>query len=261
MTPEDGAKQASQPRAHPPRVVDLSEQSQLLVFEADIQPDINQRVLCLTDFLQQKLGADIRLSPAYHSLLIEWPALPDTVSLKRALADFDALDDISRFAPSGRCWQIPVCYGGEYGADLKALAKARGLSSEQLIQIHSSGNYRVFLLGFAPGYAYLGPLDKRLHSPRRDQPRASTPAGSISIGGQQTLIAGVSMPSGWHLIGRTPIHSFCPDLDSPSLFRAGDSIRFQSIGEQAFQDWQTLTIEQQWQQLAQSRSEHGATKV
>lgn len=241
------------PASHSPQLIELGEQSQLLVFEADIRPDINRCVLQLMAFLRAKLDAGVRLSPAYHSLLIEWPELPDSEALHHYLAEFSQRPE-SPTQASTRCWTIPVCYGGDHGIDLNDLAQARNLSPQQLIQIHSDAAYRVFMLGFAPGYAYLGPLDPRLHSPRRSQPRARTPAGSISIGGRQTLIAGVSMPSGWHLIGQTPIHSFRAELEAPSLFRAGDVIRFQAIDENAFEPWQRLSAEQQWQRLRQQGS-------
>lgn len=231
-----------------PRLQELNEQSQLLYFEADIRSDINVRVLGLMDFLQQRLGAAVRISPAYHSLLIEWPGLADKEALQHHLSEFEMMENQTT-APPQRQWQVPVCYGGEHGADLTSLARARHLDEEQLIRYHSDGEYRVFMLGFAPGYAYLGPLHERLHSPRRSQPRATTPAGSISIGGRQTLIAGVSMPSGWHLIGQTPIHSFRPELESPSLFSPGDVIRFQAIDPDEFKRWHELSADHQWQRL------------
>lgn len=240
-----------------PRLQEIGEQSQLLYFEADIRTDINSRLLQTMAFLQQTLGPALRLSPAYHSLLIEWPGLPDTDTLLRLLSQFQSADN-SVNATQQRHWRVPVCYGGEYGVDLSNLAQARNLSEHELIRYHSNSEYRVFMLGFAPGYAYLGPLDKRLHSPRRSQPRASTPAGSISIGGRQTLIAGVSMPSGWHLIGQTPLNSFRPELESPCLFAPGDTIRFNAIDADEFRHWQALDPDQQWQRLQETSnsSEH-----
>lgn len=239
------------------RLQDISEQSQLLYFEADIRTDINSRLLQTMSFLQHKLGPEVRLSPAYHSLLIEWPGLPDTDTLLRLLSQFESADN-SVNATQQRHWLVPVCYGGEHGADLRNLAQARNLSEQELICYHSNSEYRVFMLGFAPGYAYLGPLDERLHSPRRSQPRAATPAGSISIGGRQTLIAGVSMPSGWHLIGQTPLHSFRPELESPCLFAPGDMIRFKVIDADEFSHWRALDPDQQWQRLQETSaaSEH-----
>lgn len=123
----------------------------------------------------------------------------------------------------GRLHRIPVVYDGP---DLQAVASALGLSQQKVVEIHSRPIYRAFLIGFVPGWAYLGPLPDELVLPRRPDPRRQVPAGSVAIAGHQTGIYPLTSPGGWHLIGRTSVRLFLPDSDPPSLFRAGDRVKF-----------------------------------
>ena len=125
--------------------------------------------------------------------------------------------------------EVPVCYDPEYGEDLTALASEHGLSPEQAVEIHSAIVYTVYMVGFAPGFGYLGPLDERLVSPRRKTPRARVPAGSVAVANQYTGIYPAALPGGWHVIGRTPISLFDHSHSQPSLLRAGDRVRFEPI--------------------------------
>ena len=128
----------------------------------------------------------------------------------------------------GRLHRIPVVYDGP---DLQAVASALGLSPQKVVEIHSRPIYRAFLIGFVPGWAYLGPLPDELVLPRRPDPRRQVPAGSVAIAGHQTGIYPLTSPGGWHLIGRTSVRLFLPDSDPPSLFRAGDRVKFFPIAE------------------------------
>ena len=128
----------------------------------------------------------------------------------------------------GRMHRIPVVYDGP---DLQAVASALGLSQQKVVEIHSRPIYRAFLIGFVPGWAYLGPLPDELVLPRRPDPRRQVPAGSVAIAGHQTGIYPLNSPGGWHLIGRTSVRLFLPDSDPPSLFRAGDRVKFFPIAE------------------------------
>ena len=128
----------------------------------------------------------------------------------------------------GRLHRIPVVYDGP---DLQAVASALGLSQQKVVEIHSRPIYRAFLIGFVPGWAYLGPLPDELVLPRRPDPRRQVPAGSVAIAGHQTGIYPLNSPGGWHLIGRTSVRLFLPDSDPPSLFRAGDRVKFFPIAE------------------------------
>jgi KipI family sensor histidine kinase inhibitor len=126
-------------------------------------------------------------------------------------------------AVPGRLHRIPVSYDGP---DLEEAAAALGLAVADVIAAHTKPIYRVFLVGFVPGWAYLGPLPEELALPRRAVPRIRVPAGSVAIAGRQTGIYPLAVPGGWHLIGRTPVRLFLPDSDPPCLFRAGDRVKF-----------------------------------
>ncbi|AKD05109.1 5-oxoprolinase subunit PxpB [Pontibacter korlensis] len=130
--------------------------------------------------------------------------------------------------------EVPVVYGGTYGPDLQDVAAHNGLSSEEVIRIHSSGTYLVHMIGFAPGFPYLGGMDSRIATPRKANPRASIPTGSVGIAGAQTGVYPISTPGGWQLIGRTPLLLFNPNREEPSLLHAGDEVRFVPISEEQY---------------------------
>jgi inhibitor of KinA len=125
--------------------------------------------------------------------------------------------------------EIPVCYEGEFGPDLTRVAAQAKLSVEEVIKRHSKAEYLVHLIGFAPGFPYLGGLPKELHTPRHSKPRMTVPPGSVGIGGEQTGIYPLSTPGGWNLIGRTPLRLFRPELNPPVLLTAGDRVKFRPI--------------------------------
>jgi len=128
-----------------------------------------------------------------------------------------------------RTVEIPVCYGGEFGPDLGLVAKQAGLAPEEVIRRHAGPGYLVYLVGFAPGFPYLGGLPKELETPRHAKPRMVVPPGSVGIGGAQTGIYPLATPGGWNLIGRTPERIFRPEENPPVLLRAGDHVKFRPI--------------------------------
>lgn len=130
--------------------------------------------------------------------------------------------------------EIPVCYGGEFGPDLGFVAQHAGLSPQEVIALHTAPSYLVHMIGFAPGFPYLGGLDARLATPRRPQPRPLVLAGAVGIAGPQTGIYSLPTPGGWQLIGRTPLALFNPDWATPSRLRAGQQLRFVAISETEF---------------------------
>ncbi len=134
----------------------------------------------------------------------------------------------------GRTVKIPVAYGGKFGPDIEFVAKHNGLSVEEVIEIHQRPLYRVFMLGFTPGFAYLGGMDKRIATPRLEKPRVKVPAGSVGIAGPQTGIYPIESPGGWRLIGRTPLRLFNPEKDPPTLLLPGDRVKFYQISEEEF---------------------------
>ncbi|WP_066367410.1 5-oxoprolinase subunit PxpB [Neobacillus fumarioli] len=128
-----------------------------------------------------------------------------------------------------RVVEIPVCYGKEFGPDLEVVAVHNGLTPDEVIRIHSETEYLVHMIGFAPGFPYLGGMDERIITPRRSTPRLKIPAGSVGIGGEQTGIYPIESPGGWQLIGRTPQRLFRYEGEPPSLLQAGDLVRFRPI--------------------------------
>jgi inhibitor of KinA len=139
-----------------------------------------------------------------------------------------------------RTVEVPVCYGGEFGPDLNRVATQAKLSPEDAIKRHARAEYRVHLIGFAPGFPYLGGLPKELITPRHAKPRMAVPAGSVGIGGEQTGIYPQVTPGGWNLIGRTPLRLFRPEDDPPVLLQAGDIVKFKAITPEEFEKLKEL---------------------
>jgi inhibitor of KinA len=130
--------------------------------------------------------------------------------------------------------EVPVCYGGDLGPDLEFVASHNGLQAKEVIEIHSEKEYLVYMIGFAPGFPYLGGMSERIAAPRQDSPRPRIPAGSVGIAGRQTGIYSIESPGGWQLIGQTPQRLFRPGHEEPSLLRTGDRVRFKAIDRTEF---------------------------
>jgi inhibitor of KinA len=137
-------------------------------------------------------------------------------------------------ATGGREVDIPVCYGGEHGPDLAEVARAAGLTPEGVIELHSQPRSMVFMLGFAPGHAYLGVHDEKLNIPRRPSPRTAVPVGAVAVANRQTVIYPNRLPGGWNIIGATPLTMFDPAREPAALLQPGDSVRFVPISPEEF---------------------------
>lgn len=137
-----------------------------------------------------------------------------------------------------RTVEIPICYGGEFGPDLEIVAKINHLTIDEVIQIHTANEYLVYMIGFAPGFPYLGGMSEKIATPRKETPRLTIPSQSVGIAGQQTGIYPIETPGGWQIIGRTPLKLFRPHENPPSLLTAGDKVRFRSISHQEFIEWE-----------------------
>ncbi len=162
--------------------------------------------------------------------IVEWLSARISERLRDGL-DGDAAEMVTA---SGRLIEIPVCYSGEFGPDLERVASQSGLSPGQVIDRHSQVEYLVHLIGFAPGFTYLGGLPAELETPRLTVPRRAVPAGSVGIAGQQTGVYPLATPGGWNLIGRTPLRLFRPEEDPPVLLQAGDRVVFRAITSDEF---------------------------
>jgi len=171
--------------------------------------------------------------PTFRSLLVHYdPLATSRADLEGAI---ERLLDSSEGAPrAGRRWRIPVCYEGEFAPDLPEVARLTGLSPEEVVALHSGARYHVYMLGFLPGFPYLGDLPAALELPRRADPRLRVPAGSISIATSLTAIYPYESPGGWHLIGATPIRFFDADRAPPALLAAGDQASFEPIDAASF---------------------------
>jgi KipI family sensor histidine kinase inhibitor len=199
-------------------------------FGSEIDERSNARVLALDAALAADPPAGLlETVPTYRSLLVVIdPVMADLPALGARLVELAEAAVPTR--ANSRTWLVPVVYGGDFGMDLETLARSHGLTAEGLVARHSGTSYRIAMIGFMPGFAYLSGLDPELATPRRMQPRLKTPAQSVSIGGAQTAISTVEGPSGWHMIGRTPARGFMPRREPIFLYAPGDEIRFERIG-------------------------------
>jgi KipI family sensor histidine kinase inhibitor len=220
-----------------PRIVPCSEAALVVEFGDTIDEATNSKVLALDLALAQaNVAGVIETVPTYRSLLVHYDPLV------LSFADLSArIRPLAGSAPaergSRRRWRVPVVYGGEHGIDLNDVAKARGMTTDEVVRLHTGGDYYVAMLGFLPGFAYLAGLDPRIATPRRNDPRTVTPAGTISIGGVQAGIQCLAGPSGWHLLGRTPVRTYHPRRDPVFLIEPGDAVCFHAV---ASREWAAL---------------------
>lgn len=214
------------------RAVPLGDSALTLTLGEGIDAKLNLRVHHLAARLAAAPLAGIReLTPAYNSLLIHYdPLLLSYAQVETWVLQHAAPEEETAAQPA-RCVEIPTRYGGEYGPDLEFVARHNGLTPAEVIQIHTAAEYTVYLMGFTPGFPYLGGMDERIAAPRLASPRTSIPAGSVGIAGQQTGIYPLASPGGWQLIGRTAIPLFNPHAEAPCLLSPGDHLRFVAIDD------------------------------
>jgi len=213
----------------PPRFLACGDAAVTIEFGTAIDPEISARVLALDAELNaQKAPGLIETVPTYRSLMVQFDSL--IFDYERFQQQVRSVVETLEAAPaSGRRWKVPVVYGGTFGIDLDATAERHGLTPAQLIEKHTAPVYRVYMIGFMPGFTYLGGLDPSIATSRRTDPRPMTPAGCISIGGIQALIAGQAMPSGWHILGLTPVRTFMAGREPAFLTAPGDEVVFEPV--------------------------------
>jgi KipI family sensor histidine kinase inhibitor len=213
-----------------PKILPCGDQAVSIEFGDSIDPNINRKVLHLLGRFRVRPVPGIKdLIPSYRSLLIQYDPLKlSTEDLKTFLRlELPCLGQV--ISPKGKIVTIPVHYGGSCGPDLQEVAEYHGLTPAEVIALHSAVTYRVYMIGFSPGFPFLGGLDPRLHTPRKKSPREKVPAGSVGIADQQTGIYSLDSPGGWRLIGRTPLKLFDLSREEPLLLGAGDQVLFQPI--------------------------------
>lgn len=200
-----------------------------------IDNDAFERVQAFSQLLgQASIPGLIEHVPAYTTVTIYYDPLRTNHEDTRVAVE-QLLSEVQPNAPlAARTIEIPVCYGGEFGIDLEYVAQHHGITADEVIAIHSAATYRVHMLGFVPGFPYLGGMSERIATPRRDTPRLIVPAGSVAIGGSQTGVYPLETPGGWQIIGRTPLALFRPAEDPPTLLSPGDTVRFRSIASEEF---------------------------
>ena len=192
-----------------------------------ISPEINRRVHDLMLSLEsQDIAGVTDLVPTYRSLLVQYDPIQISYSgLQGSIAEIETSLG-GRLQEKTRVVHIPTLYWGEYAPDLEFVAEHTGLTTEEVIEAHSDAGYLVYMIGFTPGFPYLGGLSEVLDTPRLTTPRMETPAGSVGIAESQTGVYPVASPGGWRIIGRTPLRLFDPEREPPSLLAAGDHVRF-----------------------------------
>lgn len=203
----------------------------LVNFKQSIDPKINAQVVALQTYLKHQEGITYQI-PAYCSLTIGFD------NLKISYQQLEKI--IKRFEPkktddeTTRTLNIPVCYEGSLAPDMGEVASMTGISPKEIIERHTKKAYRVYMMGFIPGFAYMGKVDEKIQCKRKDEPRRSVPAQSVGIAGQQTGIYPSEGPGGWQLIGTTPITPLLNNRENPFLFKHGDTIQFYAIDTAAY---------------------------
>ncbi len=223
----------------PVRFLILGDSALTLEIGEQIDPDTASRVAAIDRRLRREQAAGhlpgVRETvPTYRSLTV----LFDPLVLPRATLQNQLLAMLDESAASldreARCWHLPVCYGEEYGPDLEAVAKARGLTAAEVVARHSGRLYTVYMIGFLPGFPYMGDLDPLLEMPRRSEPRVRVPVGAVAIAGRQTAIYPWQSPGGWQLLGRCPVPLFAPSRTEPALLAQGDNVQFVPVAADDF---------------------------
>lgn len=207
----------------------------LVEFSAEIDLETNQKIHAFSKSLENPLPEGvIEIIPSYRSLVLVYePLVVDLQELQKRLTSLYR-DLESTPVSNPEIVNIPVCYGGEFGEDLEHVADHNGLSAEEVIRIHSETIYPVYMIGFTPGFPYLGGLSAKIHTPRLTKPRTTVLAGSVGIANNQTGVYPIDSPGGWQLIGRCPYKIFDPLRPNPFLVKAGDHLRFTPVSRQDF---------------------------
>jgi inhibitor of KinA len=227
------------------KIVPLSDRSVLVNFGNIIDPVINEKVISLHKTLQQSaFDGFIESVPAYASLAVFYDVLkikaltqmPAYAFVKNQLILL--LDQLNTATDlPTQIIKIPVCYDTEFGIDLQELAEFHRLTVKEIIQLHTAEIYRVYMIGFMPGFAYMGKVLDQLITPRKEQPRLKVAAGSVGIAGSQTGIYSIDSPGGWQIIGKTPLQLFDANRQTPCLLSAGDRVQFFSIDKNEFKQY------------------------
>lgn len=223
----------------------LGDKAVILEVGKEISETTLQKVRTITAFLDdQQFSWVVEYVPAFTTVTIYYDPIK-IMQVQQACLPFEYVrEQLEKWQESknqikipSRTVSIPVCYGGTLGPDLKFVANYNGLTPEEVIHIHSTGNYLVYMIGFSPGFPYIGGMSEKIACPRKTSPRLQIPAGSVGIAGIQTGIYPIETPGGWQIIGRTPLELFLPNEETPSFLKTGDKIQFTPISYSEFIAW------------------------
>jgi len=218
----------------------IGDRGLLIEFGDEISPETNQKVRAMALAIKTAaIEGIMEAVPTYRSLLVVYnPLIVSIEDLKKRLKLLEEKLPQTLF-PEPKLTRLPVVYGDLYGPDFHYVAEYCHISREEVIQLHCSKPYLIYMIGFMPGYPYMGDLPEALVTPRLKTPRLSVPAGSVAISQKQTGIYPMESPGGWQIIGRTPVRLFDPEKDPPALLRMGDLVQFYSITAEEFEEWET----------------------
>ncbi len=224
------------------RLLALADRALVVELGDEISRPLLARVSALDAVLRAELAGGglegvVETVPSYRSVAIVYDPLRTTrAALERRIAPLLGGGSEAASTPASRIWTLPVLYGGAAGPDLAAVAAARGLPAAEAIALHARTAYDVYVLGFLPGFAYMGDVAPELRLPRRAEPRTRVAAGSVAIAGTQTAIYPCESPGGWHVIGRCPVPLFDPRRARPALLAPADRVRFEPVPEERFRE-------------------------
>jgi inhibitor of KinA len=212
------------------RIVPAGDSVLVVEFDERIDAAVNARAIAVADAIEAAGLPGVRdVVPTYRSVAVYFDPLRTAYDTLHRLLEREAEGAAPDASAPRAPIRIPVCYGGELGPDLESVGAYANLSAEDVVRLHAGATYRVFMLGFVPGFAYMGTVDVRIAAPRHSIPRVRVPLGSVGIAGVQTGIYPAETPGGWQLIGRTTVKPFEPSRAAPFLLKAGDAVRFYPI--------------------------------
>lgn len=226
------------------KIFPLGDNALTIDFGNEISVELSERVLKLAQIFEgNSFAGFIEAVPAYSSLTVFYDVLKVRKHFREFQTAFEAVENFTREVLKNsfefqeaqtRLVEIPVCFEAEFGVDLEFVGSENNLSTEQVIEIFLNKTYRVFMLGFLPGFSYMGEVDEKIATPRKLTPRLKVATGSVGIAGKQTGIYSLESPGGWQIIGRTPIELFTPNAETPTFLQAGDTVKFYAVDKENF---------------------------
>lgn len=226
------------------KYLNAGDRALVIEFGDSIEEQINAKIRSLTLAIEKEdIIGIIETIPTYRSLMVIYePMIIELGELIDNVKSIETKIDEMKL-PDAKIIEIPTLYGGEYGSDLEFVAEHNKISLEEVIKIHTSRSYLIYMIGFTPGFPYLGGMNDKIAAPRLQTPRTKIPAGSVGIAGNQTGIYPIESPGGWQLIGKTPVKLYDPYREEPVLLNAGDYIKFIQIDEKEYKRIEDLERE------------------